>query len=60
MKRWILRWMTSAALALGLIGAAIGCEHTIREPGESEHGGVFLHADAPPPPAPTLSPTTRE
>ena len=30
--------------AAGLFAAAISCEHTVREPGEEEHGGVFLHA----------------
>ena len=39
MKRWI-----SVLAVLGLIVAAIGCEHTVREPGEPEHGGVFLHS----------------
>jgi hypothetical protein len=53
MRRLIFTWMTTAALAVGFIGAAVGCEKTIREPGESDHGGVFLHADAPPAPLPT-------
>jgi|HubBroStandDraft_1064217.scaffolds.fasta_scaffold304675_2 hypothetical protein len=30
--------------AAGLILAAVGCEHAVNEPGETEHGGVFLHA----------------
>ena len=48
MKRWLL------ALALtGLVAAAIGCEKTVREPGESEHGGVFLYGN------PANNPTTR-
>jgi hypothetical protein len=28
---------------LFLIVAAMGCEKTVYEPGESEHGGIFLH-----------------
>lgn len=39
MRRWIC-----ILAAVGLIAAALGCEHSVREPGESEHGGVFLHA----------------
>jgi hypothetical protein len=39
MRHWIL-----ILVAGGLIFAALGCEHTVTEPGESEHGGVFLHA----------------
>jgi hypothetical protein len=31
---------------IGLIAAAVGCEKTITEPGETEHGGPFLHAAA--------------
>jgi hypothetical protein len=30
-------------IAIALLAAFIGCEKTIREPGEPEHGGVFLH-----------------
>lgn len=30
---------------LGILFAAIGCEKTVYEPGEPEHGGVFLHGD---------------
>jgi hypothetical protein len=36
----------------GLVFAAIGCQKTITEPGEPEHGGVFLHSSVP-------APTTR-
>jgi hypothetical protein len=37
MKRWTF------ILAVMLLIAAAACEKTIREPGEPEHGGVFLH-----------------
>jgi hypothetical protein len=33
-------------LSGALIAAAIGCEKTVTEPGEPEHGGPFLHAAA--------------
>jgi len=36
------RFLLALAL-LGLLTAAIGCEKTVYEPGESEHGGIFLH-----------------
>jgi hypothetical protein len=39
------RWMGWLAVA-GLLAAAVACEHTVTEPGEVEHGGVFLHASA--------------
>jgi hypothetical protein len=39
MRRWIC-----ALFVAGLIVAAIGCENTVTEPGETEHGGPFLHA----------------
>jgi hypothetical protein len=35
--------------AVGLAILVIGCQKTVREPGEPEHGGVFLHAAAPAP-----------
>jgi len=37
------RWTIYLAVT-GLILAALGCEHSVCEPGEVEHGGVFLHA----------------
>ncbi|MGA3066937.1 MAG: hypothetical protein ABSF29_08835 [Tepidisphaeraceae bacterium] len=37
--RWAI-WL----LAAGWVAAAVSCEHTVCEPGEQEHGGVFLHA----------------
>jgi hypothetical protein len=40
MKHWIT-FLTLTALAITFIG----CEKTVREPGEIEHGGIFLHAD---------------
>jgi hypothetical protein len=47
MRRWLF-----ALTALSLAIAAIGCQKTVLEPGESEHGGVFLHGT----PAPSTSP----
>jgi len=41
----IRRWIFALVVA-GFIVAAIGCEKTITEPGETEHGGPFLHAAA--------------
>ncbi|MGA2442043.1 MAG: hypothetical protein ABSH08_13900 [Tepidisphaeraceae bacterium] len=41
------RWLFILAV-IGLITAAISCEKTIYEPGESEHGGVFLNGTPPP------------
>ena len=38
MRRWLC-----VLIALALVSAAIGCEKTVLEPGEPEHGGVFLH-----------------
>jgi hypothetical protein len=43
MRRWLV-----ALVALSLAVAAIGCQKTILEPGEPEHGGVFLHGTPPP------------
>ncbi len=43
MVRKLRRW-TILLAAAGLIAAAVSCEHTVCEPGEVEHGGVFLHA----------------
>jgi hypothetical protein len=48
-----MRRLVLLAFFGGLVFAAIGCEKTIREPGEEEHGGVFLHA------SPNPQPTTR-
>jgi hypothetical protein len=48
MRIWI-----SIMVSLGLIIAAIGCDKSIHEPGEPEHGGVFLHGN------PDNNPTTR-
>ena len=45
------RWLFVLA-ALTLAALAIGCDHTVLEPGEPEHGGVFLHGT----PGPTTSP----
>ncbi|MDP9173217.1 MAG: hypothetical protein M3O30_05040 [Planctomycetota bacterium] len=56
MKRWLFSWTFTLCAAAGLIGLSLGCERTIREPGETVHGGLFLHADAP---APAAEPTTR-
>jgi hypothetical protein len=42
MRHWLI-----ILTALALITAAIGCEKTVYEPGESEHGGVFLHGSPP-------------
>jgi hypothetical protein len=39
MRRWLQLLAT-----IGLLAGFIGCEKTIREPGEPEHGGVFLHS----------------
>jgi len=44
------RWLFILAV-IGLFAAAISCQKTIYEPGESEHGGVFLYG--------MPSPTTR-
>jgi hypothetical protein len=41
------RWLFILAV-LGLFTAAISCQKTIYEPGESEHGGVFLNGTPPP------------
>jgi hypothetical protein len=38
-----LRIAVVAFALIALVLAAIGCEKTVYEPGESEHGGVFLH-----------------
>jgi hypothetical protein len=40
MRRWLLM-----LVSIALIAQIIGCEKTIREPGEPEHGGVFLHGN---------------
>jgi hypothetical protein len=42
-----MRRLLMLVAVIGLIWAAIGCDKTIREPGESEHGGVFLHGTPP-------------
>jgi hypothetical protein len=38
MQRWLL-----VLSVIALLAAAIGCEKTVREPGEPEHGGMFLY-----------------
>jgi hypothetical protein len=38
MQRWLL-----ILSVIGLLAAAISCERTVYEPGEPEHGGIFLH-----------------
>jgi hypothetical protein len=48
-----MRRFVCLVLIGGFIFAGIGCEKTITEPGEVEHGGVFLHASEHP------QPTTR-
>jgi hypothetical protein len=40
MRRWLV-----ILVSLTLIASIFGCEKTIQEPGEPEHGGVFLHAN---------------
>lgn len=42
MRRWLLILLT-----MSLLAAAISCEKTVYEPGESEHGGVFLYGTPP-------------
>jgi hypothetical protein len=42
MRRWSI-----CLVIFVLIAAAIGCDKTITEPGESEHGGIFLHGTPP-------------
>jgi len=38
MRHWLI-----ILTVIALITSAIGCEKTIYEPGEPEHGGMFLH-----------------
>jgi hypothetical protein len=40
MRQWMIM-----LIAIALIATAISCEKTVYEPGESEHGGVFLHGN---------------
>jgi hypothetical protein len=49
----MMRRLIWFALFSGFVFATVGCEKTITEPGEPEHGGVFLHASEHP------QPTTR-
>jgi hypothetical protein len=47
LKSPIMRHWLILLTVIALITAAIGCEKTVYEPGESEHGGVFLHGTPP-------------
>jgi hypothetical protein len=42
MRHWLI-----ILTVIALFTAAIGCEKTVYEPGESEHGGIFLHGTPP-------------
>jgi hypothetical protein len=42
MRRWLF-----ILAAIGLFAAAISCQKTVYEPGEPEHGGMFLHGTPP-------------
>jgi hypothetical protein len=50
-----MRYWITILFSAGLFVALVGCEHTVTEPGEPEHGGVFLHAS----PDADKPPTTR-
>ena len=40
------RWIFILAV-IALLTAVLSCESTIREPGEPEHGGMFLYGTPP-------------